>query len=157
MNYEPFMRVAIEEARKSTSEDPGYVHPYVGVVILQDGKVVVTAYRNENGKGSHGEYIALRKAEEFPYIDTVITTLEPCTYRSNHSTAHISSARPCAERIAEARIKTVIVGMTDPNPRIRGKGIQYLRESGIEVFEGILEEAIRELNAEFIEKYTRKR
>ena len=157
MNYEPFMRVAIKEARKSTSEDPGRVHPYVGVVILQDGKVVVKAHRNENGKGSHGEYFALRKAEGHPYIDTIVTTLEPCTYRSNHSSTHSSSARPCAERIAESRIKTVIIGMTDPNPRIRGKGILYLRENGIEVVEGILEEAIRDLNAEFIEKYTPKR
>ena len=156
MYYEHFMRLAIEEARKSTSEDLMHVHPYVGVVILQDGKVVVTAYRNENGKGSHGEYLALRKAEGYTF-DTLVTTLEPCTYRSNHSSTHISSARPCAERITEAKVRTVIVGITDPNPRIRGKGIHYLRESGIEVFEGILEEAIRELNAEFIEKYTPKR
>ena len=155
MQYEPLMRLAIEESKKSTSEDPEYIHPYVGVLILQEGKIIAKAYRNENDKGSHGEYLALRKAEEFPYIDTLITTLEPCTYRSTNSSTH--RARACAERIAELpRIKTVVIGMLDPNPQIMGNGVRYLQEHGIYVVEGILEEEIKELNAKFAEKFLQR-
>ena len=152
MNYDHFMRIAIEEAKKSTSEDPEYIHPFVGSVIVQRNSIVAKAYRNENGKGSHAEYLVLRKAEG-SHFDTIVTTLEPCTYRSTNPE---TQARPCAERIGESRVKTVIVGMLDPNPRIKGNGISYLREMGIYVVEGILEEEIMELNAQFIDKFLQR-
>ena len=58
-----FCELAVAEARKSIAEDDGKPHPYVGVVIVKDGKILATGFRGESGKGDHGEYCALKKVE----------------------------------------------------------------------------------------------
>jgi len=59
----PFCERAVELAKKSVAED-GRLHPYVGVVIVKDGKIIATGYRGESGAGDHGEYCALKKINE---------------------------------------------------------------------------------------------
>ncbi len=144
------MKLAIEEAEKCLSEDDE-IHPMVGVVIVKDGGVLVSAHRNENQKGSHAEFMAFKKAREAS-LDvrgaTLYTTLEPCTYRNK------PDFFPCSEHIANESISEVVIGMLDANPRIRGNGVNYLRKNRVAVNAiGILEEEILGLNSDYVKKY----
>jgi pyrimidine deaminase RibD-like protein len=149
-----FEEMAIQEARQSVAEDER-PHPRVGAVIVKNGKVVSKAHRGENPK-CHAEFIALESKlpDELAAGSTVYTTLEPCTAR-NHPKI------PCAQRLIERRIGRVFIGMLDPNPEIRGLGVQALNDAGIEtqLFPRDLQSQIEELNREFIraqkERHTR--
>jgi pyrimidine deaminase RibD-like protein len=140
-----FQEMAIQEARHSVAEDER-LHPKVGAVIVKHGKVVSKAHRGENPK-CHAEYIALEAKLPDDSVSgaTVYTTLEPCTTR-NHPKI------PCAQRLIERRVARVFVGILDPNPEIRGLGIQALNDAGIETqfFPRDLQSAIEEINREFI-------
>lgn len=140
-----FQEMAIQEARQSVAEDQR-LHPKVGAVVVKHGKVVSKAHRGENPK-CHAEYIALeaKLPDDLVSGATVYTTLEPCTTR-NHPKI------PCAQRLIERRVARVFVGILDPNPEIRGLGIQALNDAGIETqfFPRDLQSAIEEINREFI-------
>jgi pyrimidine deaminase RibD-like protein len=146
-----FMKLAIEQARKSVHED-ARAHPRVGAVVVKDGKVVAVAHRGEH-PGNHAEFVALEKklAEDTIAGATLYTTLEPCTTR-NHPKI------PCAERIRERRIARVVVGMLDPNPDIRGLGWNLLRDAGVatEMFPTDLMSEIEELNRDFTRQFKRR-
>ena len=144
-----FMEMAIEEARKSTAED-GRSHPKVGAVVVKNGRVLARAHRGEI-PGCHAEYIALERklpdqslAGSTVYTTTVYTTLEPCTSR-NHPKI------PCAYRLIERKVARVVIGMLDPNPKIRGRGQMALRKASIatDLFPHDLMGEIEELNREF--------
>jgi pyrimidine deaminase RibD-like protein len=146
-----FAEMALEEARKSKSED-ARAHPLVGAVAVVDGEVLASAHRGECASGDHAEYTLLeRKLKDAQLAGaTVYTTLEPCIAR-NHPKV------PCANRLAERRVKRVVIGMLDPNTKISGKGYQALRAAGIDVstdFPKDIKEAIEELNREFIRFHT---
>src|SRR5688572_12627098 len=113
-----YIRLAIAEAAKSVSE-PGKTPPLVGAVVVKDGSVVATAHRGELDPGDHAEFTALEKKLENTIVagSTVFTTLEPCTTR-NHPKV------PCAHRLIERKVARVVIGMLDPNPSIRGKGVR---------------------------------
>src|SRR5271165_4076266 len=102
------MQMAIEDARKSVSED-GRVHPKVGAIIVMGGRVVSSGHRGEFS-GCHAEYVALEKKLPDASIAgaTVYTTLEPCTTRTHPKV-------PCATRLVERRANRVLIGMLDPN------------------------------------------
>ena len=140
-----FQEMAIQEARQSVGKDRR-LHPRVGAVVVKNGKVVSKAHRGENPK-CHAEYIALeaKLPDDLVSGATVYTTLEPCTTR-NHPKI------PCAQRLIERRVGRVFVGILDPNPEIRGLGIQALNEAGIETqfFPRDLQSQIEEINREFI-------
>jgi pyrimidine deaminase RibD-like protein len=146
-----FAEMAIEEARKSVSED-GKAHPKVGAVIVKDGKVVSRAHRGEDPK-CHAEYIALENKLPDDLIAgaTVYTTLEPCTTR-NHPKI------PCAKRLIERKVARVVIGMLDPNPEICGRGDQLLSEANIEtqLFPRDLRAQVEELNREFIREQKKR-
>lgn len=148
-NEAEFMRVAIEMAKKSISEDD-QVHPYVGAVVVRAGKILASACRGESGSGNHAEYTVLEKKLHNQSLSgcTVYTTLEPCTERSHPKIA-------CAARLIEHRVSRVVIGMLDPNQSITGKGVLQLRRAGIAVdlFPSPLMAELEELNRDFIRKH----
>lgn len=141
-----FARTAIGESRKSVAEDDGRVHPRVGTVVVKDGKVLAVAHRGEIASGNHAEFVALEKklADVSLAGATVYTTLEPCTTR-NHPKV------PCAERLIERKVGRVVIGMLDPDDRIRGRGLIKLRDANVavELFPADLMSEAEELNREF--------
>lgn len=143
-DYE-FARLAIEEARKSVSEQDGRKHPKVGAVVVKNGQVLSTAHRGEQ-PANHAEFVALEKklSDEAVAGATIYTTLEPCTTR-NHPKI------PCAARLIERKVARVVIGMLDPDPRITGRGIRSLRSATIAIglFPPDLMSEVEELNREF--------
>lgn len=140
-----YMQRAIELARKGT----GYTNPnpLVGAIIVKDDKVIGEGYHEFYG-GPHAEVNALKNSTEDVKGATMYVTLEPCS--------HYGKTPPCTKAIIERRISKVIIGMKDPNPIISGDGIKRLRENGIEVISGIMEEEVKKLNEFFIKYITSK-
>ena len=119
-----FCEAAIAEARKSVAEDHR-LHPYVGVVIVKDGKILATGYCGESGAGNHGEYCALRKLNEADVQGaTVYTTLEPCSTRN-------PPKKSCTVRLIESKVARVVYGMADKDESVYGHS--SLVEAGIEI------------------------
>jgi len=142
-------RLAIDEARKSVPENDGRPHPLVGAVVAKNGEVLATAHRSE-AEGNHAEYVALeKKLAHVPVAGaTVYTTLEPCTTRSHPKI-------PCADRLVERKVRRVVIGMLDPDPRISGRGQRRLRSANIitDFFPHDLMTEVEELNREFARKF----
>jgi pyrimidine deaminase RibD-like protein len=140
------MRLAVRAARKSVDEDER-AHPRVGVVVAKNGEILTVAHRGETSAGDHAEFVALERklAEDVVAGATVYTTLEPCTTR-NHPKI------PCVQRLIERHIGRVVIGMVDPDPRIRGEGIRRLERARIAVdkFPQELVEELLDLNRFFI-------
>ncbi len=140
-----YARMAIDEARKSISENDKRPHPWVGAVVVKDGKVLSKAHRGEV-PGNHAEFTALERnlCDIAVAGATVYATLEPCTTRNRPKI-------PCADRLIERRIKRVVIGMLDPDDRIRGKGHRKLTNAGIEFsfFPHDLAMEVEELNRDF--------
>ncbi len=141
-----FMQQAVEAARRSVPEE-GEPRPKVGAVLSARGKFVASAFRGESAPGDHAEFVLLEK--KLPNAaaagSTLYTTLEPCTVRN-------PPKQPCAERVLDRKISRVVIGMLDPNQRICGKGIQRLRQGGIQVdlFPPDLMAEVEEMNRNFI-------
>ncbi len=124
-----FCELAVEEARKSIAEEDGEPHPYVGAVVIKDGRILATGYRGETGEGRHAEYCALRKInDDVDNVDltgcTVYTTLEPCSKRK-------PSKMPCAARLIDAKVERVVYGLADKDESVYGH--VSLAEVGIEI------------------------
>ena len=108
-------------------------NPMVGCVLVKDGEIIAEGWHDHLG-GLHAEQMAIHDAEKkghSPNGATAYVTLEPCN--------HFGRTPPCTESLLWAGIKRVIVSHHDPNPTVRGKGIQVLEEAGIEVATGLLE------------------
>lgn len=144
--HQNYMRMAIELAKKGT----GFTspNPLVGAVIVKNEKIIGEGYHEYYG-GPHAEINAFKKATEEVKGATMYVTLEPCS--------HYGKTPPCAEAIVKSGISKVIIGMKDPNPMVSGNGIKLLKENGIEVISGILEEEVKKLNEIFIKYITTKR
>lgn len=135
---EKYMRMAIELAKKGAGAvNP---NPMVGAVVVKNGEVIGRGYHKFFG-GPHAEVYALEEAGEKAEGATIYVTLEPCS--------HYGKTPPCAIRIIEAGIAKVIVGSTDPNPLVSGKGMELLREAGIEVVCPVCSDECAELNEHF--------
>lgn len=141
--HEVFMQKALELAERGRRlVSP---NPMVGAVVVREGEIVGTGYHRRFG-GDHAEVEALRDAGAQARGATLYVNLEPCS--------HFGKTPPCVNRVIDAGIKKVFVGALDPNPLINGKGAAILREHGIDVEVGVLEEASRELNAVFFKFIT---
>ena len=123
-------------------------NPRVGCVLVREGRVVGEGYHRRAGE-AHAEVIALEQAKEAARGATAYVTLEPC--------AHHGRTPPCADALVAAGVARVVVAMEDPNPRVAGRGIARLREAGIPVEVGLLENEARELNIGFFFRMTRGR
>jgi pyrimidine deaminase RibD-like protein len=129
----------------------------VAAVVVRDGSVISTAHRGEIAAGQHAEFLALDVKPDTDQIfagATLYATLEPCTERGH--TKDGQPKIPCAQRIIDRRIKRVVIGMLDPNPKIRGLGVIALRKAGIEVafFDGSSCAQLEDLNREFVRHFT---
>jgi len=127
-----------------------YPNPLVGAVVVRDGEVVGEGWHERRG-GPHAEVNALREAGEKARNATLYVTLEPCT--------HHGATPPCADAILEAGVGRVVVGVRDPNPSVRGGGVERLREADVdvEVVEGEPAWRSRDLNAGYLSVHERGR
>ncbi|HJU27267.1 MAG TPA: bifunctional diaminohydroxyphosphoribosylaminopyrimidine deaminase/5-amino-6-(5-phosphoribosylamino)uracil reductase RibD [Rhodanobacteraceae bacterium] len=123
-------------------------NPRVGCVIAHGDEVVGEGWHARAG-GPHAEVFALRAAGERARGATAYVTLEPC--------AHHGRTPPCADALVVAGIARVVAACEDPNPRTAGSGLRRLREAGIEVRSGLMQDAARELNRGFLSRMERGR
>jgi diaminohydroxyphosphoribosylaminopyrimidine deaminase/5-amino-6-(5-phosphoribosylamino)uracil reductase len=115
-------------------------NPAVGAVIVKGERVVGEGWTCPVG-GPHAEVVALRQAGARARGATLYVTLEPC--------AHHGRTPPCIDAVIAAGIARVVVGVGDPNPRVRGRGFRALRGAGIEVLTGVLAEEAGAVSAWF--------
>lgn len=115
-------------------------NPMVGAVIVRDGKILGEGYHQKCGQ-AHAERNALASCAGSPRGATMYVTLEPC--------CHTGRQPPCVDAILESGIARVVVGTLDPNPLVAGKGVRILREHGVAVEVGVLEDECRALNTVF--------
>jgi diaminohydroxyphosphoribosylaminopyrimidine deaminase/5-amino-6-(5-phosphoribosylamino)uracil reductase len=121
-------------------------NPAVGCVIVKDGMIVGRGWTQPGGR-PHAEVRALQQAGPLAEGATAYVTLEPC--------AHHGQTPPCAEALIKARVARVVTALTDPDPRVSGKGHAMLRAAGIGVTEGVLGPEATRLNAGFLKRVTR--
>jgi diaminohydroxyphosphoribosylaminopyrimidine deaminase/5-amino-6-(5-phosphoribosylamino)uracil reductase len=140
--FTPEDRAFLQKTLELAAAGCGYVspNPMVGAVVVKDGEIVGTGYHRQFG-GDHAEVEALREAGHLARGATLYCNLEPCS--------HFGKTPPCVNRIIDAGISRVVIGTLDPNPLVKGRGVKMLRERGLEVEAGLLEEACHELNESF--------
>lgn len=148
MTLRPHDPVHMAHALRLAARGLGNVwpNPAVGCVLVRDGIVVGRGWTQPGGR-PHAEVRALQQAGTAATGATAYVTLEPC--------AHHGQTPPCAEALIGAGIARVVTALTDPDPRVSGKGHQMLRTAGIEVTEGVLAEDATRLNAGFLKRVTR--
>ena len=164
MEYANYIAHCIEIARRG--EYFVAPNPMVGAVLVYNGegreakgeRVLAEGWHEKYGEG-HAEVNCFRNYElkiknyELPAVDlkncTLFVSLEPCS--------HYGKTPPCAKLIIEKGVGRVVVGMLDPNPLVAGKGVQMLRDAGIEVVVGVMEKECRELNKRFLCLHEKKR
>lgn len=138
------MEKCIELAKKA--EGLTSPNPLVGCVITDEfDNVIATGYHHKYGE-NHAERDALLKINKGEG-DTLYVNLEPCS--------HFGKTQPCTDIIIEKGIKHVVIGMLDPNPAV--SGIKKLKEAGIDVTTGVLEDECKKLNEVFIKNMTQKK
>jgi diaminohydroxyphosphoribosylaminopyrimidine deaminase / 5-amino-6-(5-phosphoribosylamino)uracil reductase len=141
---ERFLRRALDLAREGVGLTSP--NPCVGAVIVDDqGNVVGTGSHTYSGV-KHAEILALEQASDKARGATLYINLEPCSHQGRTS--------PCADAVIAAGIRRVVASMQDPNPQVSGKGFARLRNAGVAVASGILEDEARPLNESFA-KYVR--
>lgn len=133
-----YMQQAIELSKKGM----GFVNPnpLVGAVIVKENRVIGQGWHEYFG-GPHAEINAIRDAKDKAEGATIYVTLEPCS--------HYGKTPPCSLAIIQNKFARVVVGSVDPNPMVSGKGIEMIRQAGIEVQSGILENKVQVLNEVF--------
>ncbi|MCG6533924.1 MAG: bifunctional diaminohydroxyphosphoribosylaminopyrimidine deaminase/5-amino-6-(5-phosphoribosylamino)uracil reductase RibD [Syntrophales bacterium LBB04] len=120
-------------------------NPMVGAVIVKDDRIIGEGYHRQFG-GPHAEINALQHTKEPVRDATIYVTLEPCS--------HYGKTPPCIEALIERRPARVVIGTADPNPLVAGRGIAALRQTGIDVTAGVMEQACREINERFFKFIT---
>ncbi len=129
----------------SRAEGQTWPNPMVGAVIVKSGKIIGQGWHQRWG-GPHAEIHALREAGTSAKGATLYVTLEPCS--------HYGKTPPCAEAVITAGIRTVVVAMKDPNPKVAGQGLGKLRRAGLDVRHGLMRQEARQLNRVFIKNMT---
>lgn len=145
---EKYIRRCIELA--SNGQCNAAPNPMVGAVIVHKGRIIGEGYHIRCGEG-HAEVNAIRsvKDENLLKDSTIYVSLEPCS--------HYGKPPPCADLIISKGIPRVVVGCIDPFSKVSGRGIQKLRNTGIEVKVGVLEDECKKLIRRFVVFNTLKR
>ena len=125
-------------------------NPMVGAVIVHNGKIIGEGYHARCGEG-HAEVNAIRSVKDESLLkeSTIYVSLEPCS--------HYGKTPPCADLIISKGIPRVVVGCIDPFSQVSGRGIQKLRDAGIDVTVGVLEDECKNLIRRFVTFNTQKR
>jgi diaminohydroxyphosphoribosylaminopyrimidine deaminase/5-amino-6-(5-phosphoribosylamino)uracil reductase len=144
MDDELYMKRALTlAARARHMTNP---NPMVGAVIIKEGKTISEDFHRRAGT-PHAEALAIEKAAEDAKGSTLYINLEPCCHTEKRTP-------PCTKAIISAGIKEVVIGMTDPNPKVSGRGVLGLQKAGIKVRSGILENEAKRLNEAYIKYIT---
>lgn len=135
---ENYMRYALGLAKKGI----GYVNPnpLVGAVLVKENQIIGEGYHKKFGE-LHAEREAFQNTKESVNGATLYVTLEPC--------CHYGKTPPCTDVIIESGVSKVVIGCSDPNPKVAGKGIEQLKKHGIQVQVGVLRKECEELNRIF--------
>ncbi len=138
---EKYMVRCIELAKKGVGNVAP--NPMVGAVVVYNGRIIGEGYHRKFGE-AHAEVNAIASVRDEALLrdSTIYVSLEPCS--------HYGKTPPCAELIIKKRIPRVVIGCLDPFPSVSGRGVKMLREAGIEVVTGVLEEEARMLNLAFM-------
>ena len=145
MTDQNYMLQAIQLAKQG--EGWTNPNPMVGAVIVKNGRIIGKGYHKKCGE-LHAERNAIASLTESAEGATIYVTLEPC--------CHYGKTPPCTEAIIEQKIKRVVIGSRDPNPKVSGKGIKMLQEAGIEVIEDFMRKECDRLNPVFFHYITTK-
>ena len=141
---EAFMRRALDLAAMAMNH--ATPNPRVGCVLVRDRQVIAEGFTQRPGE-PHAEAHAIRNARgkgQDLTGATAYVTLEPCN--------HFGKTPPCTEALIGAGVGRVVAAMEDPNPRVSGTGFERLREAGIDVRVGLLQQDATELNIGFIKR-----
>ena len=137
------MRHALALGRRGLGNT--WPNPAVGCVLVRDGCVVGRGWTQPGGR-PHAEAMALAQAGAAARGATAYVTLEPC--------AHHGKTPPCAEALVAAGVSRVVSALTDPDPRVAGRGHAILRAAGIETREGVCEAEARAAQRGFLTRIT---
>lgn len=142
---EKYMHRALQLARQGGGH--ASPNPMVGAVVVHNDIIIGEGFHRCCGK-SHAEVNAIASVRDQSLLpeSTIYVTLEPCS--------HYGKTPPCAKLLIEKGIKRVVVGTLDPFEKVSGRGVAMLREAGIEVEMGVLEQECRELNRRFFTAHT---
>jgi len=149
MNYElKYMSRCLQLAQFGV----GHVapNPMVGALLVYDDKIIGEGFHVRYGD-SHAEPNAINSVQNKDLLrkSTLYVNLEPCS--------HYGKTPPCADLIVQSGIPKVVIGTLDPNPKVAGRGVEILKNVGIEVEVGVLEEECNELNKRFFIYHEKKR
>lgn len=136
-----YMRKTIELAKKG--QYTTCPNPNVGCIITQEEKIVGIGWHKKTGE-HHAEVHAINMAGILSKNGTAYISLEPCN--------HFGKTPPCCDLIIKSGIKRVVIAMLDPNPKMSGKSVKYLKNSGIEVTVGIMSEESKKINLGFLKR-----
>lgn len=148
MNDEFYIKRCIELALKGKGN--AAPNPMVGAVIVHNGKIIGEGFHEQYGQ-AHAEVNAVNAVQDKSILasSTIYVSLEPCS--------HFGKTPPCSDLLAHHRFKRVVIGCVDTFSQVSGKGIEKLRNAGIEVTVGILEKECRDLNKRFFTFHEKKR
>lgn len=138
------MRLTINLARKGMGKTSP--NPLVGAVVVKNDQIIGKGYHKKYGE-PHAEVNALKSCGDKAKDATLYVNLEPCCHYGKKTP-------PCTDTIKKSGIKKVVCATLDPNPQVNGRGIRILRESGIEVDLGIVEEEAKRLNEIYLKFIT---
>ena len=138
-NDERMMRLAVDTA--CTARLRTRPNPWVGAVVVAQNGEVFTGATLEPGN-AHAEIVALNAAANHAQGSTLFSTLEPCN--------HTGRTGPCTQAIIDAGVSRVVVGTLDPDSKVSGSGVQHLRDAGLTVDVGVLEQEVKQQLAAYL-------
>lgn len=143
-----WMRRALHLARMA--EGCTSPNPMVGAVVVHEGSIIGEGYHLRAGT-PHAEVHAINAVKDSSLLpeSTMYVSLEPCS--------HYGRTPPCTELIISSGIRRVVIGTTDTNPQVAGRGAERLRQAGVEVVTGAAEQECRHINRRFFTRHEKKR
>ena len=136
MNYDDLMRECFDLALKGSGKV--LTNPMVGAILYKDGKILARGY-HKSFYDDHAEIDCFNNLDGSAEGATLFVNLEPCSHFGNHP--------PCVDEVIRRKVKKVVISNTDTNPKV--DGIKKLKEAGIEVITGVLEDEGKKLNEKF--------